>query len=498
VTRDPSRALDAITLTKTTSTHWQGTPWISNLWMPGNTRAEPAGDEYSAYEKLRSAAGDLNHAEAALKNATDGARAAQDALGAAAQKLDAAKAASSRDPSDRSLKRAVLGAEVAHDRASARAKRADEAQKNASAAKTAAEAHVQRADAEFKTFLKDHMSRIRSSDPTWSAANARVKQATSTPERDDAIRARAAREKELSDAVDAYTPIQQVSRTQYRADVGGTQVWLQDRVDAYSTDVSGGFDGYGAGGANGGQDTVRRVVDASSVSASDKKIMLGIASREGGFASINTYDNGYVTWGFNGWTTGKDGDGDLMPVLARAKREEPAAFEERFGKYGIDVDDGKLTVTQAGGNVLRGAAAVDALRTDPKLAAVFGAAGTDPKLQNVQVEQARDGLISDVRSSSITVNKQSYRYADVITSEYGTALMSSAAAHAGVGALKARMQAGLEAFLAAHPEDTKANLASWRYEAEKSIWATLTADDGDRARNFLDNIGTSQAEGSYQ
>ena len=106
--------------------------------------------------------------------------------------------------------------------------------------------------------------------------------------------------------------------------------------------------------------------------------VIGTVSRlEGGFDAVNTYDTGYVSVGFIQFITAAGGDGSLTAVLAAEKAAQPTEFETDFHRRGIDVTpEGIYTaVDPATGAELRGTDAVQDTIRDPRLVAVFQAAG---------------------------------------------------------------------------------------------------------------------------
>jgi hypothetical protein len=201
------------------------------------------------------------------------------------------------------------------------------------------------------------------------------------------------------------------------------------------------------------------------------------------------------------WTTGHDGKGSVIPVLDKIKGDHPESFKKLFQDYGIDTSNGTLTVTKPDGTKLTGADAVEAVRTDPKLSAAFAVAGTNADVQATQLALAksqkidRDGLD---RTAHVKVGGKAYTLSarQIFTSVYGAALVANAGVHAGPGAVTARLEAGLEKFIAKNPGLDLAHPEKWSAQAERAMTDVMIAGDGPRAKAYA-AAGLSQAPGSY-
>jgi hypothetical protein len=210
------------------------------------------------------------------------------------------------------------------------------------------------------------------------------------------------------DAAD-FAPKATVHQNRYHITVGDAKVTLTDHAIAYSTVVTTGFQGLAkkppAAGV-GPAPSVNSIIDASSLSASVKKIVKVIASFETGrasFTATDTYDIADVTWGIVQWTTGTDGAGDLIDALLDIKRLEKDAFTERFARFGIDVEAGGLVVTRSDGSTLKGKEAAKLIQADPQLAAVMAAAGTDPNIVVAELTAAYDTEVKPVLDRKVPI-----------------------------------------------------------------------------------------------
>ncbi len=170
-------------------------------------------------------------------------------------------------------------------------------------------------------------------------------------------------------------------------------------------------------------------------------------------------------------------------MLRDLKSKQPQVFQNNYQKYGIDVEGNELKVTKGDGTILKGADAAKAIQTDPKLAGVLSAAGTDPAIQDHQVAYAARTKIDAVRNRQVTVDGQTVKVGDVVSSKYGVAMMTDRAVHGGEGTVDGAVRSGIRRFL----EDNKgANLndTATRARAEKYVAEELENLDTQRASSF--------------
>lgn len=203
----------------------------------------------------------------------------------------------------------------------------------------------------------------------------------------------------------------------------GEEVSLEDHVNAYSTTVEQGLDGKASHESRGGKQgtTVDQALKTAPFSESIKKILKTISASEGGFTTVNTYDQAVLTWGMLQWTGGSGGD--LEDALRIIKRVSPAAFAARFSKYGIDVRGDNLVVTQPQGETLVGEPAAKAVQSSPALTGVMSRAGMDPAIQVGELTAAVQTKIDAPLAATLLVEVHGHptriRVGDIFTSEYG-------------------------------------------------------------------------------
>jgi hypothetical protein len=437
------------------------TPWIWNQWLPGNGgRASP---EYTFHKRMTKAAA----ASQAYPGTLD--RAAK-ALASAKAKLDAAnKAAAGNGGNPKQLAAAAKAAQKAFEQATSK-------HAEAVASKAKIEAELTNSQAAFKAWLLVAVKhQMRKNLAGWPAVKAEI---------------------------DAYQPIQHYEQTTYVVTINGKSVRLTDHAQAYSTELAEGLGGTVRGDTHA---AVEAAVDATRFGPDDKAVMKAISVHEGTFTTTESYDIGGVTWGFLQWTTGLDGRGSVIHVLNKIKATAPEAYRTWFLSHGIDVKNGALIVKRSGKPDLVGPDAVKAVRTDPTLSAAFALSGTDPQIQNAQLEIAkvnkmdRDGLD---RTATVTFGKgkdaKSYTYKarDIFTSEWGAAIVANAGVHAGPGRVSERLASGLKAFLTAHPKLDRSAPSQWAAQAEAFIAPRMIAGDAERSKAFAKR-GLSKDSGTY-
>jgi hypothetical protein len=277
--------------------------------------------------------------------------------------------------------------------------------------------------------------------------------------------------------VDAYQPMVDVPQTRSDVTVDGTTVRMRDGRETAYTNSWKALDG---GALKGDSRTeVDTQLEKSGISEDRQKVLASISGLEGTFSKVNTWDSGRVSWGFTQWTLGKSGNGSLAEFMRDLKKNDAALYEKHFGRYGVDIDDKGVVLTRGDGTVLKGVEAAEAIRTDVKLSAVFMAAGAASEMQQAQIKFANQGKISDIRNHSVSVTgkdakgaaaKGQIKLKDVVTSEYGNAIMTDLAVNAGTGMKKA--SEALAKYVSEKGVDP-AKVKDWAADAEKAVIAAL-------------------------
>jgi hypothetical protein len=292
-----------------------------------------------------------------------------------------------------------------------------------------------------------------------------------------------------------------VPQTRSDVTVGGTTIRMRDGRETAYTNSWKAVDGGAIKGDS--RADVDSQLKKSGISEDRQKILASISGLEGTFSKVNTWDIGRVSWGFTQWTLGKSGNGTLADFMRGLKKSDPALYEKHFGQYGLDMDDKGVVLTRGDGTVLKGVAAAEAIRTDVKLAAIFMAAGAVPEMQQAQIKFANQGKISDLRNQTVKVTgkdakgapvKAQLQLKDVLTSEYGNAIMTDLAVNAGSGGRKAA--AALKKYVSDNGLDP-AKVKDWAANAEKAIIASLEKASRSERLAHHAKAGFSKEPGSF-
>lgn len=305
----------------------------------------------------------------------------------------------------------------------------------------------------------------------------------------------------LEKRIDAYQPEVQVPQVRSDVTVGGTTVRMRDSRETPYTNSWQAVDGGSTTGDS--REIVNQRLAESGISSDRQKILGAISEREGTFSKVNTWDTGRVSWGFTQWTLGKSGNGSLADFMRHAKKKDPALFRDQFQKHGIDVDKKGSVLTRPDGAVLRGVEAAEAMRSDPKLAGVFMAAGANADMQQLQIQYANDGKITGTRAHKVTatgkdkegaVAKGTLRVGDVVTSEYGNAVLADLSVNAGSGHRVAA--AAIQRYVEAKGVDPT-EPASWAKDGEKAVIAALEQASRKERVKHMKEEGFSREPGSF-
>lgn len=157
------------------------------------------------------------------------------------------------------------------------------------------------------------------------------------------------------------------------------------------------------------------------------RVMQAVSANEGMLEAINTFDNAFLTFGAFQWTAGAaDGAGELPSLIDRLKRTNAAAFDQFFGRFGLDTASIKTPAASpaTGFFTLDGSAVGKASVKDAKLRTLewafrFFQAGHDDSVRQAQVEHAAGRIDLFYR----TVPVRNRFIADYVTSEFGVALI---------------------------------------------------------------------------
>ncbi|WP_027002143.1 LysM peptidoglycan-binding domain-containing protein [Hugenholtzia roseola] len=153
--------------------------------------------------------------------------------------------------------------------------------------------------------------------------------------------------------------------------------------------------------------------ESAGLSPTLSEALAFVSKNEGNYDAINSYDKAAFSFGFIQFA-GRTGGGTLPQFLALAKHQNPEAFEEAFGKFGIDVEfafrNNKYEPAQVvvvrpdNSQILRGTDAEMYLRTDKILHAIFVRAGHQIEVAKLQVLAAVQEYVNPALRSRISLD----------------------------------------------------------------------------------------------
>lgn len=295
-------------------------------------------------------------------------------------------------------------------------------------------------------------------------------------------------ERSLRDAAAAYQPLTDVTQNHHEARVprgsGSALVRLHDHVIAFATDTRLGLEGSAGGDTAAG---VAAALDAAPIGADRRAILRLLSAHEGTFTNVNTWDRAVVTFGFIQWTTDAAGDGTLTGVMQSVRDAAPDAYRRCFQSFGLDLGRSggrrvfKLTLPD-GSQLLAGAAA-RRVQTSVKHVAALSAAGLDPAVQAAQIRVAVEDKIDGMLARTVSAGGQSARLRDLLTSEYGVAVLTDRATGTGEGGTRDAAQAGFAAYMKANPGADMSRAVD-RQAAGARVLQALEALDLARAKSY--------------
>jgi hypothetical protein len=153
--------------------------------------------------------------------------------------------------------------------------------------------------------------------------------------------------------------------------------------------------------------------------SSVQRVLVAAAKNEGLLEAVNSYDNSFLSAGFQQWTLGQeDGPGELPVLLARLQEADAVAFTDCFGRYGLGAKaTGRTGFLTLAGVDVDNAEAKKTFRSK-EWAYRFWRAGHHPSLRAAQVRLAAE-RIGIVRALPVLAHTAG----SWLTSEHGVALM---------------------------------------------------------------------------
>jgi LysM repeat protein len=156
---------------------------------------------------------------------------------------------------------------------------------------------------------------------------------------------------------------------------------------------------------------------------SEVNVMLAVAENVGCMDAVNTWDDQYISFGIFLWRAGGPGKpGELASLMKVVKDRFPDDYQHYWAQFGLDVTD---VGSKTGWLTYRGSKLVSAedkgFLRDHVWACRFARAGADLEIQAAQIQHAVNRIhqFYFVKSSQL----DGYALADLITSEFGVALL---------------------------------------------------------------------------
>ncbi len=162
-----------------------------------------------------------------------------------------------------------------------------------------------------------------------------------------------------------------------------------------------------------------------------------IAKNEGCFDAVNSYDRAIFSFGFIQFTGGLASGSMLTRVLQRFKTRDEYAFNDCFGKYGMNIQNYKVPTFQIEtlSGIKEGDAAFLEVANDMQLTTAFIASGFRRSMIRSQVEVAMEEYVLKALSPNqlIFINGANYNLNQIIKSKGGFALRVDLCVNRGLG-----------------------------------------------------------------
>lgn len=233
------------------------------------------------------------------------------------------------------------------------------------------------------------------------------------------------------------------------------------------------------------------IANITTLSGSLIYLGVGVGGNSANFGSINAYDGAFLSFGLAQWTLGtRENPGELPTLMKRIKEIAPKEFQIYFGSYGLDIDPETNYVygyLQFAGKKVETRDDKEQFR-DPIWGFLFAKAGQDPLIKAIQVEH----LLERLKSFYYTYKVHGFTLNEIITSEYGVALLLDN--HINLPVL---VKAAIEA---AMNETGLTDPTHWNHEDEQKVleaYIRLRATKVGRFGPMFDAIGRAKRTKKY-
>jgi len=207
----------------------------------------------------------------------------------------------------------------------------------------------------------------------------------------------------------------------------GDKLWVSDGELAVTLHKRG------TGYAYWGKITIQQAVDQNrnllqqlGITPSALNVIQSVSENEGKLDGLNNHDRAFFSYGIFQWTLGFEaGEGELPALLKKIKTTYPSTFQQLFGSYGIDIHP---STNERTGLLTLNGVTIDQKHEKEQFrtadwAYYFWRAAQQSQVQAVQVEHALSRLQDFYWSSSSRYAIGGLPLSNIITSEYGVALI---------------------------------------------------------------------------
>jgi LysM repeat protein len=168
------------------------------------------------------------------------------------------------------------------------------------------------------------------------------------------------------------------------------------------------------------------------------EVLKYVASSEGYFDAVNSYDKAILSFGFIQFTGSLATGSMLTRVLKRLKIRDEYAFREAFWKYGINIQDvgsNSFITLETPDGTISGDDAFRAIANDLQLTGIFIASGFRKSMIRSQIEIALEEYVFKALSSNVTliINGQKEILNQIVFTQAGFALRVELCVNRGLG-----------------------------------------------------------------
>jgi len=207
----------------------------------------------------------------------------------------------------------------------------------------------------------------------------------------------------------------------------GDKLWISDgQSEVRLVKRDGGYAYWGTRTIEQCVKNNRALMQQIGLTNSAGNVMISVSENEGKLDAINSYDRAFFSYGIFQWTLGyTDGEGELPAMLKKVKNNFPNSFRSYFQSKGLDIHGStneKTGLLTLNGTPISSTSQKEQFRK-PEWAFYFWKAGQSADIQVSQIEHALARLKDFYWSTSSSYAINGMPLSQIITSEYGVALL---------------------------------------------------------------------------